>query len=129
MSVRKRRPNGCLIDLLLYTAIGLGVVAFAAIYALHAVRTGGNGQLPLKWIGLAGQTGVVFGYVGRAMRSYWKNRRFWAGYLGFFAAHLVAYVVVLLRVERFPLLWFVVIGYIEWVALAYLLELVLRDDS
>jgi hypothetical protein len=127
MPVRKRAANRRLIDFVLYITIGLALVAFAAIYAIHAVRTGGKGELPLKWIGLVGETAVLFGYVGRAMRPYWRNGRFWAGFLGFFAAHSVVYIIVLLRTEQFPLLWFVFIGYLEWAALAYLLHLLLRE--
>jgi len=126
--VSKRTPKTRLVDFVLYTLVGFAVVAFAAIYALHAARTGGNGELPLKWIGLAGETAVLFGYVGRAMRAYWRHARFWAGFVGFFAAHLVACVILLLNVERFPLFWFVPIAYLEWVALAYLLGLLLGDD-
>jgi hypothetical protein len=128
MPVTKGKTKGRLIDFALYVAIALAVVVFAAIYAEHAVRTGQRGNLPLKWIGLVGETAALFGYVARAMRSYWGNSRFWAGFLGFFAAHSVAFVIVLLRVQQFGLLWFVFIGYAEWLALAYLLGLLLRED-
>jgi len=123
--MKKRMGGSRLIDFLLYTIIALGVLAFGAIYAVHAVRTGEKGELPLKWIGLAGETAVVFGYCVRAMRSYWKRGRFWAGLLGFFAVHLAVCSALLLRVERLGLLWFVFIAYAEWLALAFFLAFLL----
>jgi hypothetical protein len=118
-----------IIDFALYIAIGLAVLGFAAVYAVRAVRTGENGELPVKWIGLTGETAVLFGYVGRAMRRYWRRSRFWAGFLGFFVVHSVLYIVVLMRVERFPLLNFVFIGFAEWLALAYLLDFLLEQRA
>ena len=111
-------------DLGLEVLAGLAVVAAIIAYA----EVGPFRWMPgLRWWGFIGETVVLFGYVARAMRSYWGNTRFWAGFLGFFAAHSVAYVIVLLRVEQFGLLWFVFIGYAEWLALAYLLGLLLRE--
>ncbi len=123
----RRSAKSRLVDFALYVIIGMAVVAFAAVYAIYAVRVGGKGELPLKWIGLVGETAVLFGYGVRAMRPYWRNGRFWAGFLGFLTAHSVVYTLVLLRVEQFPLLWFVFIGYLEWVALAYVLDVLLRQ--
>lgn len=127
MRVKGRGTRRRLIEFGLYLLIALAVLVLAAVLGFHAVRTGGTGELPLKWIGLAAETAVLFGYVVRAMRQYWRNRRFWAGFLGFLVAHSAAYVVVLLRVEQFPLLLFVFVGYAEWLALAYMLELLLRN--
>ena len=121
MPVKRHRIR----DLGLEVLAGLAVVAAIIAYA----EVGPFRWMPgLRWWGFIGETAVLFGYVARAMRSYWRNTRFWAGFLGFLAAHSVVYVTVLLRVEQFPLLWFVFIGYLEWVALAYLLGLLLGDD-
>jgi hypothetical protein len=113
-------------DLGLEALFGLAVVAAIVLYA----EFGPSHWIPsIRWWGFMGETVVLFGYVGRGMRPYWRNGRFWAGFLGFLSAHLVVYTVVLLRVQQFSLLWFVFIGYLEWVALAYLLDVLLRDQA
>lgn len=127
--MRDHRTKSRLRDLVLYLLIGLGVAAFALIYASHAAKAGGTGELPLRWLGLAGETAVVFGYLLRTMRPYWGVGRFWAGFSGFLCVHLAACAALLLRMDHFGLLWFVFIGYGEWVVLAYLMDFLLRGIS
>lgn len=112
-------------ELFLEALVGLAVVAAILLYATYGhVR-----WIPsLRWWGLAGETGVVFGYVAKALRPYWRLGRFWAGLLGLLTAHVVVLAVVLLRVQQFGLLWFVFIGYGEWVGLVYVFDLLLRNS-
>ena len=129
MPVTRRGAKGRLIDLAIYLAIAFGVVGLAAFFAVRAARTGGSGTLPIKWIGFAGETAMVFGYVLRGARRYWRKSRFWAGYLVFLTAHSVGFTIVLLRVDPFPLVWFILLGYAEFIALAYVLDLLLREPA
>ena len=116
-------------DLFLYTAIGLAVAGFALLFAVYSARTGGSGQLPLRWLGFAGETVILFGYMLGATRPYWKNRRFWLGFIGFLVFHTLGYAVVLTRVEQWPLMWFVFVGFGEWIALAFVLDYLLRPHE
>lgn len=118
--MREHKLRDLALEVLAGLAVVAGIIAYAEFGPFHWMPG-------LRWWGLTAETGVLFGYVGRAMRPYWSNGRFWAGFLGFFVAHSVVYIIVLLRTEQFPLLWFVFIGYLEWAALAYLLHLVLRE--
>lgn len=113
------------LDFVLYVVIALGLLAVGFAYVTY----GPVSWMPsLPWWGLAGETGVLFGYVAKALRPYWRIGRFWVGFLGLLAAHLVVLVVVLLRVEHFGLLWFVFIGYGEWVGLLYVFDILLRNS-
>ncbi len=86
MVLRRRTTRRRITDLALYINIGLSVVAFAADYAMHAVRTSMRGPAAqVEWI------------------------------LGFLGAHLTVYFIVLSRVDRFLVLWFVFIGYLDQV--------------
>ena len=124
----RHSTKGRVLDFVVYIGIALGVLAVGLVYAEYSFRSGRTPQLPLRWIGLAGETAAVFGYVARAMRPYWRRGRFWTGFLAFFVAHLAICVPLLLKVEQFGLLWFVFIGCAEWLALAYLLAILLRED-
>jgi hypothetical protein len=120
MPVRQHRLRDLGLEVLFALAVVAAIFLYAEFGPFHWIPS-------IRWWGFVGETVVLFGYVGRAMRPYWRNGRFWAGFLGFLTAHSVVYTVVLLRVEQFPLLWFVFIGYLEWVALAYVLDVLLRQ--
>jgi hypothetical protein len=118
--VKKHRARDIALEVLIGVAIVAAIISYAEFGPVRWMPA-------LKWWGLLAETGVLFGYVGRAMRAYWGRGRFWAGLLGFVTAHLATWVAVQLRVERFGLLWFVFIGYAEWLGLAYLLALLLEE--
>jgi hypothetical protein len=81
-------------------AIAVLIVAAAWMFAMHQARTGGSPNLPLKWLGFAGMTAIVFGNAIRACRRLWGKQRFWL-FLGlFFAVHSGLGVLVLLGAGR-----------------------------
>lgn len=105
-------------DLLLYVAIALLIVVSVWMFAVHQARTGGSPNLPLKWLGFAGMTAIVFGNAIRACRRSWGNQKFWVFLVLFFAVHSVLGVFVLLRVPVVPLLLYAVLTGPEYLLLA-----------
>src|SRR5208282_3219340 len=92
----RRTRSGRIKDWLLYVAIAVLIVISVWMFAMHQARTGGSPNLPLKWLGFAGMTAIVFGNAIRACRRLWGKQRFWL-FLGlFFAVHSGLGVLVLL---------------------------------
>lgn len=105
-------------DWLLYVAIAILIVISVWAFAIHQARTGGSPNLPLKWLGFAGMSVIVFGYAIRACRRLWGKQRFWL-FLGlFFVVHSGLGVLVLLRVPTVPLVVYAVLTAVEYAVLA-----------
>ena len=105
--MRERAERRGLLDLAIYVGVGLALAGFAVWYGVHSARTGASGQLPLRWIGLAGATAVTFWYPVRRYRRYWGHLSFWLKVVALLAVHLLGYTVLLLRIPEWRLLWFV----------------------
>jgi len=103
---------------LLYMAFAVLIVISVWMFAMHQARTGGSPNLPLKWLGFAGMTAIVFGYAIRACRGSWGNQKFWVLLGLFFAVHSGLGVFVLLRVPTVALVLYAVLTGIEYVVLA-----------
>lgn len=115
---QQTKSGGRIKDWLLYVAIAVLIVIWVWMFAMHQARTGGSPNLPLKWLGFAGMTAIVFGYAIRACRRSWGRQKFWL-FLGlFFAVHSGLGVFVLLRVPVVPLVLYAVLTAIEYVVLA-----------
>ncbi len=114
----RQTRSGRIRDGLLYVAIAVLIVIAVWMFAVHQARTGGSPNLPLKWLGFAGMTGIVFGYAIRACRQSWGKQKFWALLGLFFAVHSVLGVLVLLRVPVVPLLLYAVLTGPEYLLLA-----------
>lgn len=110
--------SGRIKDWLFYVGIAVLIVILLWLFAMHQATTGGSPDLPLKWLGFAGMTGIVFGYVIRACRRFWERQKFWLFLALFFAGHSGAGVFVLLRVPVVPLMVYAVLIPIEYLALA-----------
>jgi hypothetical protein len=116
-------------DWLLYVAIAALLVIATWIFAAHQAGTGGSARLPLKWLGFAGMTGVVFGYAIKAGLRPQARRKFWVLLGLLFAVHCGVGVVVLLRVDVVPLLLYAVLGPIEYLALGACISSFLGKDK
>lgn len=115
--MKKRKAR----DWLLYVVIAILIVGMIGAFAVHDADTGRSHSLPLKWLGFAGTTAIVFGYAIRACRRSWRMRRFWLLLGLFFAAHLGLGVFVLTTVDRVALLSYVLLSGFEYAVLtAYL---------
>jgi Na+/melibiose symporter-like transporter len=110
--------SGRIKDWLLYVVIAVLIVISVWMFAMHQARTGGSPNLPLKWLGFAGMTAIVFGYAIRACRRSWGKQKFWVLLGLFFAVHSGLGVFVLLRVPTVPLVLYAVLTGIEYVVLA-----------
>jgi hypothetical protein len=110
-------------DLALYILIALAISAAAYLYAIGVIPTSPVNSV---WIGLSLNTMVVFGVVVKRHRKYWRVQRFWWTTLGLLVAHLAIYIVLLSRVDHFPLLWYVILSPVEWSVVFPILYRVLR---
>ena len=115
---RRQTRTGTIKDLLLYTAIAVLIVAAIWGFAVHQAKTGGSPTLPLKWLGFAGMTAIVFGNAIRACRRLWGRQKFWVLLGLFFAVHSTLGVFVLMSVPTVPLVLYGVLTGIEYVVLA-----------
>jgi hypothetical protein len=112
--IRSRRIK----DWLLYVGIAALITALVWMFAVHQAKTGGSPNLPLKWLGFAGMTAIVFGYAIRACRLSWGRERFWVLLGLFFVVHSGLGVLVLIRIATVPLVLYGVLTGIEYVVLA-----------
>jgi hypothetical protein len=115
MAIRKKLRRAT--DFLLYGAIAIGVFASVFLLAWYQVRTHQPPGLPLKWLGFAGMTAVVFGYALQGTRR-WHSPRFWTLLAAFFAVHTGLGISVLWHVEQVPLAVYALLTAPEYVALA-----------
>jgi hypothetical protein len=116
-------------DWVLYVAIAVLIVISVWMFAVHQAKTDGSPNLPLKWLGFAGMTAIVFGYAIRACRQAWRKEKFWL-FLGiFFAVHCALGVLALLTVPTIPLVLYAVLTGPEYVLLAAYLGFFLDSDK
>jgi len=117
-------------DFCFYLFIAFGVVGLVVAYGIHSARTGGTGQLPLRWIGLIGQTALTFGYPVAGLRPLWRRPWLWMAIGVMLAVHTAIFVAVLQHVRQWPLIYFVPISYIEYLGiLAVIDRLAYRRES
>jgi len=117
-----------IVEWILYIAIAILLVVVLLLYAVHQARTGGSSKLPLKWLGFAATSAVVFGY---AVKAGWRTRmgpKFWLLLGAFFVVHTGVGLVVLMRVEAVPLLLYALWGWPEYLFLMNCLDFFLRSD-
>ena len=125
----RQTRSGRIKEWLLYVAIAILIVISVWMFAMHQARTGGSPNLPLKWIGFAGMSAIVFGYAIRACRRLWDKQRFWL-FLGlFFAVHSGLGVLLLTRIPTVPLLVYAVLTGPEYLLLAAYLGFFLDSDK
>jgi len=80
--------------------IAFGLVVVFGLFI--AFRRDGS----VKFDGLAISTAVLFGYFIHDSRKYLRNLRFWLLTACLLAAHLAAWIPLLLHAEKWGLLWF-----------------------
>ena len=112
-----RRRLHRLRDLVTYLIIAVGLVTAAGLFGIHQARTGGEPLLPMKWLGFAGLTGIVFGYAIHDSRAHWDDVRFRFVLGALFLVHLCVGVVLLLVLSSIPLLTFALLVPIEFFGL------------
>src|SRR5690242_12697480 len=83
--------------------IGLAVVFAAYLWATLAP----NKEVPVKWMGLALSTAILFGYPIYWARKQHKNDRFWLYWFAFLLLHLIIAIAILRPLAQVPLILFV----------------------
>jgi hypothetical protein len=114
----RQSRSGRIKDGLLYVAIAVLIVISVWMFAMHQARTGGSPNLPLKWLGFAGMTAIVFGYAIRACRQSWGKQKFWMLLGLFFAVHSGFGALILTRVSTVSLMLYAVLTGPEYLLLA-----------
>jgi hypothetical protein len=88
----------------------LSVPAAIIIVLAFFVAAGGfivfGGEERVKWGGLTLGTAVIFGYFLHDSCKFLRKPRFWILTGSLLALHLLAWIALLIRVERWGLLWF-----------------------
>jgi hypothetical protein len=110
MPLTRKRVLILSLEILLVIAAGIAVAGALLFYA----AVGPFSWMPsVRWWSLAGTTALVFWAVVKQFRHHWHRLSFWLEIAGLLAAHLSAYTVVLLRVPRWRLVWFVPASVVE----------------
>jgi hypothetical protein len=116
--IRRRSPGSriaALRDWLAYIAISVALVIVIVIYAAYAPE---RSPIGAKWIAFAVDTAFVFGYTLKIVRPLWKKPTLWAALTGLILLHGIIGWLVISRVERIPLIWYVPVDIAEiWVVL------------
>jgi len=94
-------------DFSLYILIAVAVAGFAILLGVHSAKTGQQPDVAFKWPGFALNTLFVFGSSLRAVRRFLKRPKLWAMVGGFLLLHGTIGALVIYRVERIPLIWYV----------------------
>jgi hypothetical protein len=89
-------------DYFIYIGIGIALVGFLIWSAGVDVS-----ESTIKWIGLAVETPILFGYAVADYRRSWKRPSFWLVIVGLLAVHLIGFAVVLAHVRSWGPLLFV----------------------
>jgi hypothetical protein len=71
----------------------------------------------MKWLGLAVQTAILFGYAIVDNRRFWKRLSFWAAISALLLIHLGIFWTVLTHVEAWSPFWFVAFFPLENIAI------------
>lgn len=116
-------------DALLYCAIAIAVAAAAILIGFYRAKVGLPLGLPLKWIGFAIMTGLVFLNAFRSRRVYWSERRFWV-LMGLFSMlHFAVGILVVTRLTKVGLIDFAVATLVEYFALSAYLDHFMRSGK
>ena len=86
-------------ELLLYCTVGVSLVALIILYGNYQVEHKQTPGFPIKWLGLLIISALLLRFATRAYRSFPDRGRFWRVVAIFGAAHFLAAVFVLTRVQ------------------------------
>jgi hypothetical protein len=106
-------------DFVLYIAIGLLAGTSIMWLAFHTDRSGA--AKIFKWLGLAANTLIVFGYTIKENRIFWKRGSFWWMMSLLLFVHLSVFVTVLCRIDELRPFWWIVIIPMESVVVGIVL--------
>jgi hypothetical protein len=116
-------------DVLLYCAIAVVVAAVAIFIGIYRAKGGLPLGLPVKWLGFAIMTGLIFLNAFRSHRDYWNQRKFWVLMTLFSIFHFVVGFIVVSRLGRVGLISFALVTVLEYFALSGYLDHFLRREE
>jgi hypothetical protein len=96
-------------DVFLEVAIAVALATGGIVYVASHPKDS------LDWgrISLAGNTAIVFGFLISWFRKEWRRLVFWTTLAFLLLCHTAAYVFVLVRIQGWPLSYYVVLNPIE----------------
>jgi hypothetical protein len=112
-----------ILDRLKLLANGVVVGGLVVAYAIF-----GHDNTDPKWVGLGIDTLVVFWYLATYNRARWPQPKFWLLLTVLLIAHSAAFIFVLVRVSRVPLIWFVLAAMAEGILFDSVLEKCCRSQ-
>lgn len=105
-------------------------IAAAAIVGFVAEYRRDHWLPPARWVGLALFTVFGFGTIASSFRQQWKDLRLWFYLSVLLAVHLAAYIVLLVSVEEWRPIWFLLISLAEFPMVAHVMDVKMgRYDS
>lgn len=104
------------IYLLIAVTVAFGIVWFASN------SEGTRNDIIARWGGLIVNTAILYGYIVKEGRPFWRAWGFWLAVISVLALHALAFIVILQRVEHWSVLWFLFMYPIEIPALAILCD-------
>ncbi len=122
-----RRPHR-LRDFSLYILIGVAVAGFAILLGVHSAKTAQRPELVFKWVGFVLNTLFVFGSSLRAVRPFLRRPKLWLIVAGLLILHGTIGALIISRVERIPLIWYVPLDAAEISVLIQVLSCALAED-
>jgi hypothetical protein len=75
-----------------------------------------------KWGGLTLNTLAIFGWVIKQYRRFWRKKVFWWAMAGLLFIHVAGFWVILINVEHWRMIWFLVICTLEVVPISAALD-------
>ena len=105
MPITKRRLQDLALEILIALAVVSATLLWANSVPPHA-------PFPTKWVGLVARRRYLFGYALQWCKQYRRLIRFWLAFVTLLLLHSVAFVFVLVRVGRWPLIWFGFTGFV-----------------
>ena len=122
VQVTNHRTKGAkLRDLLLYCAIGIGLVALIILYGNYQIEHKQAPGFPIKWLGLLIISALLLRFANRAYRAFPDRGRFWRLVAIFGAVHFVVGFLLLTRIQKVTLGDFALASVLEYLLLmAYL---------
>ena len=98
-------------EIALEVAIGLAVALSALIWVDYFPEV----SFPKsKWVGLAINTAVFFGYGISGNRRHWQHGLFWVVFVGLLVVHLGLWLEFLRSIQHSGFIWFATVGPAEY---------------
>lgn len=116
-------------DYAIYIAVGILIVVVITSLAYYEAKGGHTSGLPIKWLGFAIMTALVFGNIIRYAGALRRVPRFWI-FLGVFSiTHVVFGILILSRITETGLVQFAAATVIEYLILRALITRLVTAKS